>query len=302
MLPFRGAMEITATPPPGVAVHSTAARPGALGLLREAFAEILSRQRLIRYLVRADLKKKGADTLLGNIWWVVDPLLQMVVYVILVTVITQRALNDYPLFVFCAILPWKWFTTSINDAIGSVVGQERLIKQLQFPKVILPTATTAAAILNFAFGFIPLMALIVVFYMDRLSWHIVLVPLVAVVQFTFTLALAYLVSSINVFYRDIANISRHALRLWFYLSPGLYSTAQLQTLSAKNPIVGQLMQLNPFYTFFESYRNVIYGTVDGRASWPLWEHLLVWFGVSLVLLALTTLVFKRLEPAFAKVL
>ena len=295
-------MDITATPPPGVAVRSTATRPGALGLLREAAAEILSRQRLIRYLVRADLKKKGADTLLGNVWWVVDPLLQMVVYVILVTVITNRPVADFPLFVFCAILPWKWFTTSINDAIGSVVGQERLIKQLQFPKLILPTATTIGAVANFAFGFIPLMALIVLFYADRLSWHIVLVPLVAVVQFVFTLSLAYFLSSVNVFFRDVANVSRHVLRLWFYLSPGLYSTTQLQTLSAKNPIIGQVMQLNPFYTFFESYRNVIYGTSDGRASWPLWDHLLVWLAISLVLLALTTITFKRLEPTFAKVL
>jgi ABC-type polysaccharide/polyol phosphate export permease len=62
------------------------------------------------------------------------------------------------------------------------------------------------------------------------------------------------------------------------------------------------MQLNPFYTFFDSYRNVIYGTVDGRAEWPLWGHLAVWLAISTVLLALTTIVFKRLEPAFAKVL
>jgi ABC-type polysaccharide/polyol phosphate export permease len=109
--------------------------------LRQAGADLRSRRRLIRYLVQADTKKKGADTLLGNVWWILDPLLQMLVYVILVAVIFQRSEADYPLFIFAAILPWKWFTSSVNDAIGSVVSQERLIKQIHFPKIVLPTAT-----------------------------------------------------------------------------------------------------------------------------------------------------------------
>ena len=72
--------------------------------------EVLSRRRLIAYLVRADLRKTGADTLLGNLWWFIDPLLQMLVYVIFVGIILQRGASpDYPLFVLCAILPWKWF-------------------------------------------------------------------------------------------------------------------------------------------------------------------------------------------------
>ena len=81
------------------------------------------RRRLIRYLVQADIHKKGADTLLGNLWWVLDPLLQMVVYVVLVSVIFDRAVPDYPLFIFAAILPWKWFQSSVQD--GDHVGVRR---------------------------------------------------------------------------------------------------------------------------------------------------------------------------------
>src|SRR4029453_59093 len=86
-------------------------RPGPLGLVVEGFRDIWSRRRLARYLVRADLHRSGADTLLGNVWWVLDPLLHMLVYVILVSVIFKVQKDAYPLFVFCAILPWKWFTT-----------------------------------------------------------------------------------------------------------------------------------------------------------------------------------------------
>ena len=102
------------------------------------FREIWSHRRLTRYLVRADLKKHGSDTVLGNVWWVLDPLLQMLVYVVLVSIIFQRPTPDYPLFIFAAILPWKWFTSAVNDAISSVTGRERLIKQIHFPKIVLP--------------------------------------------------------------------------------------------------------------------------------------------------------------------
>ena len=93
-------MSVTSEVP--ASFRSSAMQPGAVGLIRDGIAETLSRRRLIRYLVRADVKKKGADTLLGNIWWVVDPLLQMLVYVILVSVIFTRPQPDYPLFVFAA--------------------------------------------------------------------------------------------------------------------------------------------------------------------------------------------------------
>jgi ABC-type polysaccharide/polyol phosphate export permease len=283
-------------------LRSTAVRPGPIGLVTEAIRETWSRRRLIRYLVQADLKKKGSDTVLGNIWWVLDPLLQMVVYVILVSIIFQRTTPDYPLFIFAAILPWKWFTSSVYDAITSVVGQERLIKQIQFPKIILPTATTFAGIANFAFGLIPLVGLLVFFYSDRISPYLVFIPVIAFVQFVFTLAFSFVVSGINVFFRDIANVSRHALRLWFYLSPALYSSTAIDALGEKAPIVAQLMRINPFYTFFESYRNVIYGTPEGAPAMPLWGPLAIWLGLSVLFLALGTLFFKRLEPAFAKVL
>src|SRR5919197_2604682 len=120
--------------------RSSAVQPGAAALVRNGLGEVLSRRRLISYLVRADIKKKGSDTLLGNVWWVFDPLLQMLVYVVLVSVIFTRSTPDYPLFIFAAILPWKWFTTAVNDGVTAVTGMERLIKQINFPKLVLPVA------------------------------------------------------------------------------------------------------------------------------------------------------------------
>lgn len=277
--------------------RSTARRPGPLGLLGQAFREVSSRRRLIRYLVQADLKKKGANTVLGNLWWVLDPILSMAVYLILVTVIFQRTTPGYPLFLFSAILPWKWFTSSVQDAISSVTGQERLIKQIHFPKLVLPVASTTAGIANFAFGLIPLSVLLFLFFRDRASVYLVLIPAVAVVQFLFTLACAFACAAINVFYRDVGNVIRHALRLLFYLSPALYSVDQIHKIAGREPIVGHIMAVNPFAILFESYRDVIY-----VGQGPHWRGLLELTIASLILLAITTYIFKRVEPSFAKVL
>ena len=141
---------------------------------------------------------------------------------------------DYPLFIFCAILPWKWFTSSTYDAITSVVGQERLIKQIHFPKIILPVASTVGGGRQLRVRPDPAVgAADLLFYRDRSSPGIlVFIPVIAVVQFVFTLAFCIMVSAINVFFRDIGNVARHVLRLWFYLSPGLYA---LETIQVDQP-------------------------------------------------------------------
>jgi ABC-type polysaccharide/polyol phosphate export permease len=274
-----------------------ASRPGPLRLIGQGLRDIWSRRRLARYLVQAELTKTGANTILGNVWWVLDPLLQMVVYVVFVSLILQKTSEDYPLFVFAAILPWKWFSASVNDAILSVVSRERIIKQVHFPKIVLPFAATMGGIVNFAFGMIPLAGLMLLFYRDRISWTLLLIPAVAIVQLAFTLGLAIALSAVNVFYRDVGNLMRHILRLWFYLSPALYSADQVANLTVNHPEIAFLYQLNPWAVLFGAYHQVIY-----YGQPPSWLGLGILLLGSLALLAGCVFVFKRIEPAFAKVL
>jgi ABC-type polysaccharide/polyol phosphate export permease len=277
--------------------RSSAIRPGPVRLVSNGVREVLSRRRLVGYLVRADLKKAGADTLLGNIWWVIDPLLQMLVYVVLVTVIFKRDQPDYPLFVFCAILPWKWFASALGEGIASVTAMERLIKQINFPKLVLPVSSVVAGIANFGFGLIPLFGLMVLFYPDRASPWLLALPFIAFVQLLFTLPIAIVLSSINVFYRDVSNLQRHVVRMWFYLSPGIYGAEVIASVAQKDKTLGFLMEINPWAVLFTAYRAVIY---DKTA--PDWLSLTLLALVSIILLAVAVFVFKRLEPSFAKVL
>jgi len=277
--------------------RSSATRPGPITLVTQGISEVLSRRRLIRYLVQATVRKKGANTLLGNIWWVIDPLLLMLVYVVLVSVIFARPQPDYALFVFSAILPWKWFLASVQDGIGSVVAQERIIKQIAFPKLVLPVSSVFAGVTNFAFGLIPLAGLMLLFYRDRITHELIWIPVIAAVQLVMTIPIAVVLGGLNVFYRDIGNLAGHLLRLLFYVSPGLYSVDLIEKAARDHPVIAPIILLNPWNVLFTSYRNVIY---DGHQ--PVWTGLAIVTIVSILLTFVAVYVFKRLEPSFAKIL
>jgi len=288
------------------AIRQSPSGPSSLTLLRQGIADILSRRRLIRYLVQAEMKKRGTDTVLGNLWWILDPLLQLVVYVVFISIIRNRSQADYPLFIFCAIVPWKWFSSVVQDATLSVVGADKLIRQIAFPKIVLPLSAATAGVVGFLWGLIPLFALML-FDPARISVMLVWVPVIAGVQFVFTVAMAILVSVANVFFRDLGNALGHVMRLWWFLSPGLYSIQTLRDTSfvQNHPLVGDVFSMNPFAILFEAYRAVIYGAPDGTLGTthpPDLAALGALFLFSVVLLAVVITFFKRVEPEFAKVL
>jgi lipopolysaccharide transport system permease protein/teichoic acid transport system permease protein len=281
---------------PAAAAPLPPSRRRTLTLTRDGFRELLGRWRLVRYLVAADLKRTHADTALGQAWWLLDPILQMLVYYFLFAVIFQRKTEDFLLFLFAAILPWKWFSTTVNSAMNSIVGRQGLIRQVQFPKIVLPTAATVAETFSFGIGLIAL-AILFVPYHERLSIWVLTIPLIAVVQLVFSLAVALVLAAANAFYRDVANVMGHLLRLMFYVSPALYALWEVPT--ELRPI----MVLNPFTTLLTAYRTVIWGTetID-HGTRPDFLALAILLAVSLVLVVLAVALFKRVEPAFARIL
>jgi ABC-type polysaccharide/polyol phosphate export permease len=230
----------------------------------------------------------------------------MLVYVVFITIVAQRKTPDYPLFIFAAILPYKWYTSTVTDAIQTVVRQERLIRQIAFPKIVLPISVATADVVGFMWGIIPLIG-IMLFYANhgRLTPLVLLVPVIAVVQYVFTMASAVLVSAANVFFRDLGNVIGHLLRLWWFMSPGLYSLDNLKdvALFKEHPNLISIAHLNPLGILFEAYRSVIYGTGDGGPPHlPDFRALGGLLAFSLVFLAVSAMFFKRVEPTFAKVL
>jgi len=283
---------------PAAGTHLTPpSRRGLVRLTRDGFGEMTGRWRLVRYLVGADLKRTHADTAFGQLWWLLDPILQMLVYYFLFAVIFQRSTADFLLFLFAAILPWKWFTTTVNGAMNSVVERQGLIRQVQFPKIVLPVASVVAETASFTIGLLAL-ALLFIPYHDRLSIWVLTIPLIAAVQFVLTLAIAMMLAAANSFYRDVSNVMSHLIRLLFYVSPALYAMWEV-----KSAAVRAVMSLNPFAALLTAYRTVIWGdeTIHHGTA-PDFLALAVVLLLALVLLTVAVAFFKRVEPAFARIL
>ncbi len=317
------------------AFRSSNDRPGPVALIRNAITDVWSRRRLIRYMVRADVKKRGANTVLGNVWWVLDPLITMLIYVLVMTVIFQRSTPDFPLFLLSAMVPFKWFTATIGSSTTAVTGKESLIKQILFPKIILPVTMTLSQIVGFLFGMAVLLFVWFFAYHDHVTWQVVWVPLIAVVQYVFVLGFTFMLSAVTVFYRDIGIIISHFMRLLFWISPILWSFMEVagrgqrlqvglegveRALGLPTGMLFGAISLNPVSLLLESYRKVIYGHLDRidvtdaatgvseetlawtEATLPNFEVLAVILVSGVVFTVIGTIVFKRLEPAFTKVL
>jgi ABC-type polysaccharide/polyol phosphate export permease len=295
--------------------RSSAQRPGSLESLRTGWREIFSRRRLITYLVRAEIKKQGTDTVLGNVWWILDPLLSLLVYVFVMTVIFGRKQEDFPVFLLAAMIPFKWFTGSVGGSVNSVVAQGGLIKQIQFPKIVLPVVTVTSGLVNLVFGLGVLIVVVAIGYRDHLSLMLLWLPVIAAIQFVLMLGLSLLLSAFTVFYRDIGIIIGHVMRLLFYVAPILWTFGAVngrgsQLQAALGDTGFAILRFNPVAILMESYRTAVYGATN--ADGIHWHHsgwgdmdvesLFFVLAFSLVVLVLGVILFKRLEPAFAKVL
>jgi ABC-type polysaccharide/polyol phosphate export permease len=267
-------------------------------LAQHGIADLWSRRRLIRYMVGAEMKRTHADTVIGQVWWILDPILQVIVYFLVFGIIFQRKTPDFLLFLLSGVLPWKWFGAAIGESMGSVVARQSLIRQVPFPKIVLPVSSSLAATVSFVIGLISLV-LVYLLYLHRLTVWLVFLPYIALVQFVFTLALAIVLSAANAFYRDVSNVMQHVLRLWFYMSPILYTVDDLP----KNPIIHFVFLLNPFTTILGAYHSVIWGTAEGPPTGPPdMVALTVVLAISSAALLVAIAAFKRVEPAFARIL
>lgn len=262
----------------------------------ETLAALLDRRRLVWYLAVSEVRNKRTNSLLGNIWWFLDPALQLFVYFLLLNVLTQRNQPAVLLFLGAAILPWKWFSSALASGTSAVRAREQVMRQIAFPHIVLPAAALVSSIVHFLFALVPLAALYLV-YPDRLTpWALAVVP-VALVQLLWTIPLAIALSAVGVFLRDISNFIPHLLRIWFYLSPALFSLDSLRSAGERFPLFGIFVNLNPFTWIFTGYRDALY---DGRA--PDWLPLGILALASIPAILLSVYLFRRLSPLFVKVL
>jgi len=224
--------------------------------------ELWQYRELIRNLVVRDLKVRYKNSILGVVWSLLSPLLMMVVYTVFFTIFLRHDdIPYYPVFLLCGLLPWSFFVDSIMQATDSIVGNAHLIKKVYFPREILPISTVLSNLVSFLIA-LPVFFLLALVSGAPLSWWALLMPITLLIQLVFTLGLAFILATLNVFYRDTRHLLGVAVQAWFFLTPVFYS---IHIVPQERHILGipfnpqlWLRRLNPMASIVASYRNLLY--------------------------------------------
>ncbi|MED3655565.1 ABC transporter permease [Heyndrickxia sporothermodurans] len=218
--------------------------------MRNYLLEVHKRKDLLLYLVKSGLKAENRNSYLGYFWWLLDPLLNVLVYYFLVVVILGRGGEDYPVFIVIGLVTWRWINATVNTSSKSIIKYRSIINQVNLPKSIFPFSASITQLFNFAFGLIVIGLFLAVFGVLP-SWQIVYLPLIIFIQLLFLIAVSLFFGYITVFVRDIDNILSHIMRLIFYASPVIWEGSRLPDQYS------WVVSINPIAILLNAYRDVL---------------------------------------------
>ena len=257
--------------------------------------ETLRYRGLLRNLLARDLSVRYRSSVLGFLWTLLNPLLLMIVFTIVFQVLIPNDIPFFPIFILIGILAWNFCAGALMACTRSIVGNADLVRKVYFPREMLPLSAVLASLVHFT------LALTLVFVLAPLSgipltplalW----LPIVVAFQTVFLSGLGLILAAVNVFFRDTEPILDVALLAWFFLTPIFYSLEVLFGKTIGDVNVGWLMHvLNPMASFISTYRLVM---IDRAPPDP--AFLARTFAVSLFVLAVGYILFKKLEPRFGE--
>jgi lipopolysaccharide transport system permease protein len=217
------------------------------------FRELYQYRGLLISLVQRELKARYRGSVLGFFWTFLNPTLHMLVYALLFTVVMRQNIPNYAFFMFVGLLPWIWFSSSVGAGASTISDRRDLMTKVRFPAQVLPTTVVATNLINYTLS-LPLMLALGAFYGVWPTWHVVAFPLVVLIQLVFTLGLVYIVSAVNVTFRDLQHIVQNLLTLGFFATPVLY---QVNTIADPN-MRALVTLINPMAILITSYQAIFY--------------------------------------------
>lgn len=263
-------------------------------------AEIWHYRELLWTLALRDIKVRYKQTALGAAWAVIQPVFTMVVFSIFfghLAGIGRRIEGEtpYPLYTFCALLPWQLFSTSLSNAGGSLVGNQGLIGKVYFPRLVIPLSSVLSGLVDFfiAFGVLGLMmaGYAVAGRAVAPSWPILTLPFFLALAFATALAAGLWMAALNVEYRDVRYVIPFLTQFWMFATPIAYPSSLVRE---RSELLYTLYGLNPMVGVVDGFRWALLGTV--QAPGPM---LAVSTVTVVVLLTGGLFYFRRMERTFA---
>lgn len=217
----------------------------------EVFKNLYNYRELLKTSVKKEVRSKYKNSFLGVMWSFLNPLLQIVVYAIIFSLILKNKQDNYAIFLCCGIIPWTFFSIAINKSAFAIIENGNIIKKVYFPREIIPISVVTAETINFLISSLIILGFTIIGRIG-ISKYILLYPIILGVQYVIILSFSFIVSSICVYFRDLQHFIGIVLQLLFYAAPIVYSQDAIPTEYQ------WILKYNPMTYIINAYRDIFY--------------------------------------------
>jgi len=255
------------------------------------FRELWEYRELLYFLIWRDVKVRYKQTALGAAWAVIQPFFMMVVFSLFFGRLAKVSSDGipYPVFTFCALLPWQLFANALTESSNSLVGNQNLITKVYFPRLVVPISAVLGGLVDFVIAFVILLGMML-YYGIVPGWAIVTLPGFILLAVMTALGVGLWLSALNVQYRDVRYTIGFLVQLWLFLTPVAYPSSIVP--EKWRPLYG----LNPMAGVVEGFRWALLGKSQPPGA-------MLWVSVAVVILILFggLYYFRRMEQQFADI-
>jgi lipopolysaccharide transport system permease protein len=246
---------------------------------------------LLYFLAWREVKVRYKQAALGAAWAIIQPLFTMIIFTLFFGRLAGVPSDGipYPLFSFCALVPWTYFAGTLSLAGNSLVSNANLVTKVYFPRVLLPAATVISGMLDFVIGSVFLFFMMI-YYHVKPGWNLLLVPVFVISMMLLALGISMLLAAINVRYRDVKYALPFIIQIWLFVTPIIYPVTFLPAKYQK------VLALNPMAGIVEGLRACLFSA--HQMPWKLVE---ISWAVTLLLLIVGALYFRKTERTFADI-
>lgn len=251
--------------------------------------ELYVYREMIFSLIRRDLKGRYKGSVLGFLWTFINPLLQLGVYTMVFSVIMKNGISDYYLFLFVALIPWIFFSTSLNGGSSCIISQKEMVKKIYFPREVLPIAFVTSQFVNMLYSFVVIFAVLIISGKGINVYAVLCLPIIMLVEYILALSVAFISSSMSVYLRDIQYILGIVTMAWQFLTPVMYSVDQVPERLLP------IFNMNPMTPIIVAYRDILY-----YKEMPKITTLAHAFLLGIILMIVGIGVFSKLKKRFVE--
>lgn len=252
-------------------------------------SELYAYREMIFSLIRRDLKGRYKGSALGFLWTFINPLLQLGVYTLVFSTIMRNGIEDFYLFLFVALIPWLFFSTSVSGGSSLIWSQQDLVKKIYFPREVLPIAFTTAQFINMLLSFGVVLIVLLVSGHGLGLRAMMYLPPIMLIEYVMALGMSFLTSAVTVYLRDLEHLLGIVTMAWQFLTPVLYS------LDIVPERLQPIFWLNPMTSVIIAYRDILY-----YKQIPQMKTLISAVAFGVIILVVGWLTFGKLKKHFAE--